>query len=290
MTRIIISILILFSLSLSSRAQELNPVISGINGRIGFIEFTDFLEENYGIRSFFKNEWVENIELEMTSDSASLTSILGRSLYNANLNYSLVYPDKLYVLPVKKLTNRLPDYMIPIEKDWRHTTSQEVSESEQKYLQGRSADMREPIVIGNPRSSFPRGIVTISGKITNRESGEGIPGVTMVLTESGKGTATDVNGNLSIALRPGKYQVQFSFVGMKNELADLEVYEAGSFSLEMEPEVIALTEVQIVGNDFRKVQGTDMGLERINVNAITQIPVLMGEKDIIKVSQLLQCS
>lgn len=271
----------------SLNAQDVNPKIRGGWNNTPFEDFAEELKKETGIHSYFKKEWVEDLYITTGPDSLMLRTLLGRHIYQHGLTYSLVNSDKLYLLPSKKLYTELPEFVVSEEEDWRKDGKDGLSESEEKYLQGRKADMTETILVGNRRADFPSRPVTITGSIINTESGEPVTGAAMIIQETGKGSITNAQGKVSMAITPGKYIVLFSFVGMKDEKAVLEVYDAGTFNLEMEPEVIALTEVQIVGNEFRKVKGTEMGVEKINVNAIKQIPVLMGEKDIIKVSQLL---
>src|SRR5258708_6039249 len=63
----------------------------------------------------------------------------------------------------------------------------------------------------------------ISGKVTD-ENGEGIPFANVVLVDAkgvstGRGTATDADGNYSInPLTPGKYNMQFSYVGKASQV------------------------------------------------------------------------
>lgn len=277
----------LLILSGSLYAQEFNPVIKGGFENMPFEDFVEYLEKDKGIRTFYKKDWTENILISVREDSLDLRAVLARNIYRHQVTFSFLPPDRLFLLQNKKLVDELPEFVISEAEDWGNAGQEQLSETEQKYLQGRSADMMSTIIIGNRRNQLSVRPVTIIGRVTNSETGEPVPGATMVITETGKGSITDANGYVSLATKPGKYKVRFSFVGMKNETAYLEVYDQGSFSIEMEPEVIALTEVQIVGNKYRKVKGTEMGLEKINVNSIKQIPVLMGEKDIIKISQLL---
>jgi hypothetical protein len=119
------------------------------------------------------------------------------------------------------------------------------------------------------------------------ETGEPVAGATMVLTETGKGSISDQNGIVTIALAPGRYSVQFSFIGMEQVNAVLEVHSDGDFQLQMQPAVIALNEVMILGEQYRDINSTDIGVERFSMKTLKQVPVFMGERDVIKISKLL---
>ena len=54
----------------------------------------------------------------------------------------------------------------------------------------------------------------LAGRVTEATTGEPMPGVTVVLLETGQGTATDAEGRYTvIGIGPGTYDVRFSFIG-----------------------------------------------------------------------------
>ena len=61
-------------------------------------------------------------------------------------------------------------------------------------------------------SSF--GQTQLSGTVTDASTGEALIGATIVYGK-GKGTATDIDGNYSIAIHSGERSIQVSYVGYK---------------------------------------------------------------------------
>lgn len=262
-------------------------MISGNFENISFGDLSRKIYEEYQIHTYYKPDWVKDIKISAEADSISLLKILDTYLTPNNLHYTLLPSGNLYILKTRELLSALPDFKLS-EKSGNEATPLAVNaQQEKKYLVGRQANVKEHFVIGNRRSSFDNNVVTVQGRITNEVTGEPIPGVTMYVPATGKGTVSNANGIITMPLLPGRISVKFSFIGMKAKEVLLEVYESGTFSLGMVPEMITLSELRIVANDRRKIQGTDMGLEKINYQSIKQLPVLLGEKDIIKVSQLL---
>lgn len=69
-----------------------------------------------------------------------------------------------------------------------------------------------------PMMAFAQNTGKISGKVTDRATGEGIPGVNVVLAGTTYGSITDVEGDYFILGVPvGSYDVQASFVGYQTE-------------------------------------------------------------------------
>ncbi|MBI1343211.1 MAG: TonB-dependent receptor [Terrimonas sp.] len=62
--------------------------------------------------------------------------------------------------------------------------------------------------------------VKLTGKVIN-ESNKGIPGVSIKIGTTGTGTTTDVDGNYSLSLTPGKkYEISFSAIGFDTKILD----------------------------------------------------------------------
>lgn len=268
-------------------SQTYNPYISGDFKNIPFEDFSKKIYNEHQIHTYYKPEWVKDIEFSADADSIPLRKILDRFLLPNKLHYTLLPSGSLYILRTKNLITALPDFKSSEITETKATPNEVDAQQEKKYLVGRQANVKEHFVIGKRKASFDKGAVTVQGRITNAVTGEPVPGVTMYVPETGKGSVSNANGIISMPVLPGRINAKFSFIGMKTKEVLLEVYESGSFSLSMEPEMITLSELRIVANDRRKIQGTDMGLEKINFQSIKQLPVLLGEKDIIKVSQLL---
>ncbi|MEZ5072035.1 MAG: TonB-dependent receptor [Bacteroidales bacterium] len=156
------------------------------------------------------------------------------------------------------------------------------------YLSGtRPEQIARTIVVGQRQGLQARSIARVKGQLTNLETGEPVMGATMVDVGTGKGSVSDQNGNVSMALLPGKHAMRFSFIGMETMDVTLDVHSDGEFELDMRPAMIALDEVQIMGEQYREINTTDVGVEHFSMNSLKQVPVFMGERDVIKISKLL---
>jgi len=106
---------------------------------------------------------------------------------------------------------------------------------------------------------------TITGKVVD-SSGNKLPGVTVIVKGTTKGTITDTNGNFSIRNVPVNAALQFSFVGMKSQT--INVQNHASLHITMEESTASLNEVVVLGFGTQKkvnvtgaistVEGTDL--------------------------------
>ncbi len=90
---------------------------------------------------------------------------------------------------------------------------------------------------------------TVSGNITDL-SGSPLPGVSIIIKETTKGTITDFDGNYSLRNVPEDAILIFSFVGMKT--SELSVAGQTVFNLVMEDDAIGIDEVVAIGYGYQK--------------------------------------
>ena len=85
--------------------------------------------------------------------------------------------------------------------------------------------------------------LTVTGKVTDADTNEALPGASIVEKGTSNGTVTDVNGNYSMKVEQGKTLV-FSFVGYETQ--ELKVSNA-EMNVSLKPSNAALEEVVVMG-------------------------------------------
>ncbi|HCC70696.1 MAG TPA: hypothetical protein DEQ09_06035 [Bacteroidales bacterium] len=129
---------------------------------------------------------------------------------------------------------------------------------------------------------------TISGKITDMETGEDLIGVSVLIPALVKGVATNSYGFYSLSLPEGTYTITYSYMGYEPVKRELYLIKNQVINIEMKPAVMGIDEVTVSSErDDRKISSTGLGIEKISMKNIEPLPVIFGEKDILKTIQLL---
>ncbi|MBS3777131.1 MAG: carboxypeptidase-like regulatory domain-containing protein, partial [Bacteroidales bacterium] len=90
----------------------------------------------------------------------------------------------------------------------------------------------------------------ITGTVTNAETGEPIPGVSVVVQgQTTIGTSTDMDGNYSLQVPSDAETLVFTFVGMQRVEADID--GRSTINIEMVPTVEEMEEVIVLGYTSR---------------------------------------
>jgi len=129
--------------------------------------------------------------------------------------------------------------------------------------------------------------VTISGYIKDRESGEELIGATILDKKSKKGTVTNLYGFYSLTLPKDSVNLIFSFVGYQPIKLNLLLEKDVEHNIELSSS-LELDEVEIIAAQSERIQEkTEMSTIDLSMQKIQALPVLLGEKDIMKTIQLL---
>lgn len=129
---------------------------------------------------------------------------------------------------------------------------------------------------------------TISGKVTDSSTGEDLPGAAVMAPEYKKGTATNTYGFYSLSFPEGDLSLRVSFVGYNPMEIKISLTKDISLNIELEPDVHALAEVSITSRSGdSNISSVIPGIEKLIIKNIETIPVLFGERDILKTIQLL---
>lgn len=129
--------------------------------------------------------------------------------------------------------------------------------------------------------------VTISGYVTDKESGESLINANIYNQETLLGTTANNYGYYSISLPKGEATLVVSYIGYQPQEFKLNLQEDQTLNVQLELSSGELEEVTVIGNQSNKVEDTQMSMVEIPVQKMQKIPVILGEADVLKVIQLL---
>ncbi|HLR24677.1 MAG TPA: TonB-dependent receptor [Fodinibius sp.] len=100
-------------------------------------------------------------------------------------------------------------------------------------------------------SSFAQQKQVITGRILDQQTGEPLIGANIFVPNTSKGTVTDRTGHFKIALSGNVRQLQVSYIGYVRKTITLSDKNK-ALNILLEPDNVALNEVQVVGFDTNK--------------------------------------
>lgn len=274
-------------------AQEKVITFSGHFEETPFVEFAAAVETQTGIIFYYRASWVQDLPVNLSGQDLSLIHVLDSIFEGTALTYYLDEWNHLFLTDSATLLARLPDYEGVISKPLAEEEEEMVSgvlkvtSAEQNYIDGRRVRVLEVIKVGSADRAIPGRKALVSGQINDDESGEPLVGVTVYIAAINKGASTAADGHFNLLLPPGSYGVECQSMGMESLQFTLVVHSDGELKLDMRKSLIPLDEVVITAGRHNNVSGSQMGYERLNYSVLKQVPLIMGERDILNVVKLL---
>jgi hypothetical protein len=130
---------------------------------------------------------------------------------------------------------------------------------------------------------------TISGTVQDATSGENLTGATVRVRElPGVGTGANAYGFYTLTVPAGTYTLEASFVGYASQPRTLTIGASQRIDFKLKPSGNDLNEVIVTGRSAdANISKAQMGVETLDLKQIAKVPVLFGEKDVIKTLTLL---
>jgi hypothetical protein len=125
--------------------------------------------------------------------------------------------------------------------------------------------------------------ITLSGTVYDDLNNETLIGVSVYFPELKSGTITNEYGFYSITIPKGNYQLQLSYLGYTTLLETLELSEKITKNFKLKEATESLDEIVIESNiEKLNIKTPQMSVNNLTSSTIKQIPVVLGEADIIK--------
>lgn len=130
---------------------------------------------------------------------------------------------------------------------------------------------------------------TLSGNVKDLTDGEDLIGLTIFVKElPGTGTVSNVYGFYSLTLPKGEYTIQYSYVGYKTQEFKINFNQNIKKNIELGSDANDLEVFEITAEkEDENIRNTEMSVTKIDMKEIENIPVLFGERDVMKTIQLM---
>lgn len=111
--------------------------------------------------------------------------------------------------------------------------------------------------------------IIVSGRVTDGATGEGLPGVSIIVKGTSTGTTTDIDGMYSLQVNENDV-LQFSYIGFNTQ--EVTVGNQTSINISLEPDADQLEEVIVVGYGKEKKANLTGSVSTIGSKEITRVP------------------
>ncbi len=144
------------------------------------------------------------------------------------------------------------------------------------------------VFLGISHETIAQEKTTINGTIKDKQTGESIMGAVLKISQLSNVVVTSNEyGFYAISLPKGKYDLRISYVGYEEKLISINLNGPMTVPVFLESKnQLAEVVVESRRKDDNLIKA-QMGTETLNMKSISKVPVIFGEKDVLKTIQLL---
>lgn len=144
-------------------------------------------------------------------------------------------------------------------------------------------DKSSQIVVGNIGAFGKYSKANVTGKIIDGKTGNPLAGAFLIIDKQKIALTSEKDGKFSFVIPVGEYDVKLRYMGYEDDIKKIKFVGDGSINLELFEKSQRIDEVVISAEKADvNILGTQMSVVKLNSKAIKELPVLLGEKDIIK--------
>src|SRR6185312_2964595 len=269
--------------SLDGFAQNDNLITANFQN-VSFNEFVQKVEAQTDYHFFYETKQFDTTAITIAVTKAHLPSVLDKIFHNTQWHYTINKNNNVFITQGFTLAAQLPYGFFNGEEDTSALTAG--SEADEIDYINKPKKVKQDISIENKvfdigikRNAIPKGKVNIAGYVRDAQTGEALSGAVIFLYHPAVQVHTDQFGYYSLILPAGRNVLNIIAPGMFDTKRQVMLYSDGKFDIDMEEKVFRLKEVLVEAGKEKNVRGTTMGMDKLTMTAIKQIPAVMGEVD-----------
>lgn len=247
-----------------------------------FSDFAREAETQTGYRIFFDPSQLDSLSVNIHISSQPLETVLDTLFSGTDYHYAF-RENHLFITKGRQIHTQLPvgffdnstvktDDYDPAMFDFMDNKNAEEVSAEEKLHE-----------IGIRSRRIRNGKATVTGFVRNIDTGEPVVGAVIFHEGSSIAAVTDPFGHYSVSLPAGQGRLKITCVGMRETSRTILLYSDGKFDIDLKEYVTPLKEVVIESDRGANLSSLQMGLEKLDIKSMKQVPLALGEVDVMKV-------
>lgn len=277
--RIIVCVLTFVAFSIRGIAQK-NNLVSGDFNNLPVDSFLLEVEKATPYHFFYDAKQLDSFRITVSAKDEPVQDVLKKAFLNTDILFSIDGQNRVFITRKVQLVTSLP-------ADFFQKSNTTVSEKNNTVVtvQNRNAQKttaeNKVYEIGAKRADAAKDKIFLTGRVLNSRSGEPVISASIFVEKLNTGVVTDQYGYYTISLPAGLHVLSVQSIGMKDAKYQVHMNSEGVLNIELKEQVRTLKEVVVSAQKVSNIT-KQMGVERLNIDAIKRVPTVFGESDIMK--------
>jgi hypothetical protein len=269
-----------------ANAQDGGKKLISVNFQQAKIEqFVTEMESKTSYHFFYNQTQFDSLKVTLRATDKSLETVLYMAFNKTDFHFA-ISGQQVFLTKGREIRTELTAGFFNVQpanvNAPQQTAIVDYAEDKEKKVVEATTE-NKLYEIGIRTNNIKAGTANLAGYVKNAKSGEGIIGASVYDPETRNGIATDQFGYFSLTLPRGRQTLVIKGLGMKDTRRRIILYSDGKLNIEMQEQVTSLKEVQISAEKVANVRSVEMGVTKLDIKSIKQIPTAFGEADVLRV-------
>ncbi|WP_299529622.1 TonB-dependent receptor [Ulvibacterium sp.] len=288
--RVVTTIALLFCFTFLMGQEKVQRISLEIQDK-SVAEILSEIEQRTDFQFYYAEQWLDSIPLNKSYRNESVEVILTDLFQDTEINFFVAWDNRIVLTRNNSIYGDLPEGFLDVPGQVEEETTFQENVATGPILLEKQKDgpdkVLETIRIGRERKTNRRTRFTLSGYVTNTNTGEPIADLAIVVRERNIGSVTDNRGFYEIELPSGLNIVETSSLGVESSRRNVIIYDNGRLDFNLEENFEQLDEVVVAADATRNIEDTSTGNTRIGSEASKNVPLVLGERDVLKIATTL---
>ncbi len=267
------------------QAQDTSLMVDISYSGLSWSDFVQKAEREWSISIFYDAGQTTGVEMMKIKKPQPLFVFMDTSLSTYDLKVAADQNGNFFITRTKIIQTELDDKIYPeiIVQNTRESNQDSGSD----FIETQKEHLARVLVVGDKKEGAKSRKAVLSGYLYDDKEKNPVFGATVLIEELGIGTASDEKGYYELRLDNGNYTLLINDLNHTEQRVRLQLLSSGTQDFYLESKSITLEGVVVTSDRYDRVQNTKMGFERLSTQSIKEIPLVLGERDILKVATLL---
>ncbi|WP_240475261.1 TonB-dependent receptor [Flavobacterium reichenbachii] len=261
-------------------SQDQKSTISINFSNINQVEVLKKIEASTNFKFYFQEEWFDKTVL-ISGDYSNKTieEILPKLFKDTDINFFI---DKNKIILTK---NSVIYDKYPIKGTKDLNTKTPIFFQQYDSVGKNKPETENPIaLIGKEEIDSEIDFYILSGHITDLKDNKPLADITVKAKNTTISTTTDASGFYSLKLPTGISTIEVQSLVYRNTARKIMIYSNGTLDFSVVEKINQLDEVVVKGKSNQNIRTAITGVTTIEAEGVKTIPLILGERDILKVA------
>lgn len=245
------------------------------------------LETSSGYKFFFHNSWIDlQKKINFEFKDSDLENILQKILENSNLNF-LILEKKIIITQNNYIYTDINSDLLKanfknkLQEPLFYKNLDSITSNDNQSIN------RKKIIVGKQDGSQGKSFYLLEGYIKDKKNLSAISNAVIKSKSGDYFSTTDENGYYKITLPRGNNEIEIIPFTHESIIQKIFLNKDGKINFDLSEKVTQLNEIILEGESNKKVNEVINGVTTFNLEKTKTVPLVLGERDIIKVATTL---